>query len=389
MSWLQHAIMYQIFIDRFAGCTVTTNGNYFMGGNLAAAAERLPYVTDMGFNTIWLSPFYQTSAYHGYHITDYEQVDNHFGTDSDLFCFIHKAHETGLRVIADFVPNHCSCLHPFFKEAQHDKTSSFFDWFTFEHWPDKYRCFLNFRELPKINLHNPDASAYLLSVVRKWIAFGFDGLRIDHAIGIPFDFLQRLRQTVLSEKPEAVIIGEVWAEGISPKLMDTLEIKRKTFRTLFGINQDDIQLDYHGLLDGVFDFVLRGLLLEYVDAPETKKEIVHQRILRHLSYYSPEYLPVGFLDNHDTDRFLWLCNNDKAKFEEAAKLLFSLKIPVVMYNGSERGMSQHKSLKLNVPFSDLQVRQPVNWQAADESIITFFKEQIALFKQQNGINSQK
>jgi glycosidase len=382
MSWLQHAVMYQIFIDRFAGCTLTTNGNHFMGGNLVAATGKLRYIADLGFNAIWLSPFYQTSAYHGYHITDYEHVDNRFGTDEDLSDFLARAHQLGLRVIADFVPNHCSYLHPYFKEAQHDKTSSFFDWFTFEHWPDNYRCFLNFKELPKINLHNPEASDYLLSVARKWIAFGFDGLRVDHAIGVPFDFLKELRQTILAQNPEAIIIGEVWAEGISPKLINTLEVKRKTFRLLFGINQEDIQLDYSHLFDGVFDFLLRDLLLEYCNSSKTKKEAVFQRIQQHLSCYSPEYLPLGFLDNHDTDRFLWLCNNDKAKFQEASELLFSLKIPVVMYNGSERGMSQNKSIKLNIPYSDLEVRQPLNWEVTDKHLSDFFKNLINKYKEQ-------
>ena len=65
----------------------------------------------LGINTIWISPFYKTSQYHGYHIEDFYKVDPHFGSEHDIKELIKKAHDNNFKIIADFVPNHCSRKH--------------------------------------------------------------------------------------------------------------------------------------------------------------------------------------------------------------------------------------------------------------------------------------
>lgn len=373
MNWLNSAIIYQIFIDRFAGCTTDKNSNAFLGGNLVAATSKLKSIADLGFNTIWLSPYYSCSAYHGYHITNFNEVDPHFGTYADLVAFIDKAHSLNIKVIADFVPNHCSSEHPYFVDACKNAASKYRDWFIFDRWPTAYRCFLNYSELPKFNMNNIDVQEHLLSSARKWINAGFDGLRVDHAIGISFSFLQKLRIEVKQAKPDAVIIGEVWAEGIATSQFNTLEIKRKEFRQQYGIVQEDLQLDYDGVFDGVFDFHLRNLLIEFAHSTTIKeKEQLTKRITQHLSLYSDSYCAIGFLDNHDTDRFLFVCQNNIQCFEQATNLLFSLPIPICIYNGTERGMSQKLALNAKTAYSDLQVRQPIEWNLSNP-ILEYFK----------------
>jgi glycosidase len=377
MNWLSTSIIYQIFIDRFAGCSTEINANTFLGGNIVAATEKLNYIADLGCNTIWLSPFYTCSAYHGYHITNFNEVDSHFGSHNDLCNFLEKAHNLNIKVLADFVPNHCSSQHPFFIDACKTINSPYRNWFIFEKWPTHYRKFLNYSELPKFNIENSEVQAYLLNSAKKWIETGFDGLRVDHAIGLSFSFLQQLRQQVKKTNANAILIGEVWAEGIPASLFNTLEIKRKEFRAKYGITQEDLQLDYDNIFDGVFDFHLRNKLLEFANAKtqESKYQIVNA-IHTHLSLYSPTYCPIGFLDNHDTDRFLYLCRNNKKTFCEAAELLFSLPIPIAIYNGTERGISQKHKLNAKTPFSDLEVRQPIDWNT-ETNMIHFFKNLIS------------
>ena len=84
-DWFKNAIIYHILIDRFAGFTSTDNWDkpMFLGGNIKGIIKKLPYLKDLGIDTIWISPFYKTSAYHGYHITDFYQVDSHFGAEKD------------------------------------------------------------------------------------------------------------------------------------------------------------------------------------------------------------------------------------------------------------------------------------------------------------------
>ena len=124
-EWFKNAIIYHILIDRFAGVTNPERWEQpeFIGGNLRGIINKLDYLTDLGINAIWLSPFCQTNDYHGYHVTDFHKVEPRFGTLDDLKELIDKAHQSGIKIIADFVPNHCSRHHRFFRAAQADKAS--------------------------------------------------------------------------------------------------------------------------------------------------------------------------------------------------------------------------------------------------------------------------
>jgi len=128
-NWFKNAIIYHIFIDRFAGFKEVKNWDKpnFLGGDIRGVIRKIPYLKDLGINTIWVSPFYKTSAYHGYHITDFYQIDPHFGNEQDIKDLISSVHENNIKIIADFVPNHLSRHHPFFMEAQRDKNSKYYE----------------------------------------------------------------------------------------------------------------------------------------------------------------------------------------------------------------------------------------------------------------------
>ena len=142
VDWFNKAVIYHIFIDRFNGCKTNINTLDFLGGNLKGVISKLDYIQNLGINVMWLSPFYKTTHYHGYHITDFKSIDPRFGSKSELLELIYEAKKRGLRIIADFVPNHCSDQHPFFKDALKNKDSKYKDWFIFKKWPNKYLCFL-------------------------------------------------------------------------------------------------------------------------------------------------------------------------------------------------------------------------------------------------------
>jgi len=153
-TWIQNAVIYQILIDRFAGFTHTKGWDSpeFIGGSLKGIIDKVPYLEELGVDAIWLTPHYQCSAYHGYHVTDYFSVDPHFGSHEDFRELVSAVHAVGMRMIIDFVPNHCSRLHPFFQQAIADRSSEYVNWFYFRKWPDEYLRFLSIDELPKINL---------------------------------------------------------------------------------------------------------------------------------------------------------------------------------------------------------------------------------------------
>ena len=378
IDWFKNAIIYHIIIDRFAGFDSADNWNKstFLGGNIRGIIKKLPYLNDLGITTIWISPFYKTSAYHGYHITDFYQVDPHFGTLEDIKDIINAVHEHDMYIIADFVPNHCSRKHPFFKDAQTEKSSPYYDWFYFTKWPNEYLSFLNVKEIPKINLNNQQAREHIVNAAKFWLSLGFDGFRLDHVIGPPHSFWKQFRKEIKDKYPNAVLIGEAWMMGIKRSELRTINIKNKFLKWLFGTAPDSLLKEYIGELDGVLDFKVQELIKNYVANPYSSKQTFNKNIKRHFAHFSDSYSLPNFLDNHDMDRFLFQCGNDKEKLKVAAQIQFSLDQPSIIYYGTETGMTQTKSM-WNIPLhGDLQARQPMNWKKQDTELVEFYKKLI-------------
>jgi len=382
MDWMKKAVIYQIFIDRFNGFKDMTNLPEFLGGNMSGITQKLDYLLEMGISVIWLSPFYQTNRYHGYHITDYKKVDPRFGTLKDLKKLIFEANARGIKLIADFVPNHCSDQHPFFQEAQNNKSGKHADWFIFAKWPDDYLTFMDFKDLPKLNFENPEVRDYIIAIADYWLSLGLDGFRIDHAIGISHSFWKDFRQAIKSKYPNKVLIGEVWCENVDEKQFKTVKIKNKIRRRIFGISQQKLQLEYYNELDGVLDFTLNKMLTESVkdgvDVLTDKK--LQSRIKRHFQKVPEDYLMVTFLDNHDMDRFLRHCKGDIKILLDAFELLLSLDQPLVIYNGTENCTYNEMPVDPSVALSDLTVRAPFDWDNINQEFLGGLKNLILKYR---------
>jgi glycosidase len=377
-GWFNNSVIYHIFIDRFSGFKSIKNWEkpICLGGNIRGIIDKLNYLKDLGVTTIWISPFYETSAYHGYHITDFYQVDSHFGTIDDIKNLIQSAHENDMHIIADFVPNHCSKEHPFFKDAQSNKNSSYYDWFYFTKWPNKYLCFLSVKEIPKINLDNPEACRHIIDAAKYWLSNGFDGFRLDHVIGPTHSFWRQFIEEIKNSYPNAILIGEAWMMGIKRKELITINIQNKLLKWLFGDASDSLLKEYVGELDGVLDFKFQELMKSYIIHNKLSKQALKKRLKRHYYHFPDDYFLPTFLDNHDMDRFLFLCRNDKEKLKQAAKIQFSINQPAIIYYGTEIGMTQEKSI-WNIPaYGDLQARQPMIWKKQDIKLLDFYKKLI-------------
>jgi cyclomaltodextrinase len=378
VEWFSKSIIYHIFIDRFAGFPSTEHWNQpiFLGGTVRGIITKLPYLMDLGITTLWVSPFYKTSAYHGYHITDFTSVDPHFGTLEDVKDLLHACHEHNLHVIADFVPNHCSKNHPFFKEAQTDKNSPYRDWFYFTNWPHEYLSFLSIQEIPKLNLDYPPTREYIVHAADYWLSLGFDGFRLDHVIGPSHQFWRYFSRKMHDAYPHAVLIGEAWMMGVKAHELRTLHVRNKFIKWLSGASSDALFKEYIEELDGILDFKVQELIKKYTTDPKFSEEKLQEGIKKHYSHFPETYYLPSFLDNHDTDRFLFLCGNDKEKLKKAATIQFSLPQPPIIYYGTEIGMTQSISLWNNPLNGDLQARQPMNWENQDQDLLTFYKQLI-------------
>jgi len=378
VGWFKNSIIYHILIDRFAGFESTNNWNQpkFLGGNIKGITKKLPYLLDLGINTIWISPFYKTTAYHGYHITDFYQVDPHFGNLDDVQDLVTECHKNNVHIIADFVPNHLSRQHPFFIDAQKNQQSKYFNWFYFTSWPEEYLSFLSIKEIPKINLYNIEAKDHIINAARYWLNQGFDGFRLDHVIGPPHLFWKEFKDNVKKEFPKAVLIGEAWMMGIKKSELKTINIKRKYMKWLFGSASDRLFKQYLGELDGVLDFRFQELIRKYIIHANLSDISFKKRLEKHYSNFPNNYFLPNFLDNHDMDRFLFLCEGNKEKLKKAAKIQFSLEQPPIIYYGTETGLSQDKSVWQSSAYGDLQARKPMNWEKMDQNLLEYYKNLI-------------
>ncbi len=387
MSWLSKAVVYQIFIDRFAGYDPSKDWHLAerMGGNLRGVIEKFDYIRSLGVNTIWLSPFYKAQSYHGYDSIDFYAVDEHVGSEADLKELIELVHKNGMKIVADFVPNHASDQHPYFVDAKTNPDSPYRDWFRFMHWPDTYDMFYVFPSLPKINYDNAAAFEHMLGAARKWLQLGLDGYRIDHAVGLTNQTIDRLFGSLKREFPDCAFFGETAmfdTDGepdsrVTARAVRTFGIPKRYLVWFLGPRGLNIIFrNYIGHFDGVLDFYSLYHFVRY--ARGANLERIKRKLQKHVASYPSEFVLMHFLDNHDQNRFLFRVGGDTGKLLAAASVQFSLPGAKVIYYGTEVGMNQEMSFK-DAGMSDAQARQPMPWDQSkwDHELLSAYKKLVA------------
>ena len=198
--WWQHGIIYQIYPRSFKD----SNGDGI--GDLQGIIHKLDYLTWLGIDALWISPFYPSPmADFGYDITDYCNVDPIFGSLEICKALIKQAHQRNLKVIIDFVPNHTSDEHPWFIESRRSRQNSKRDWYIWANprpdgsppnnwlsvmggsaweWDSttaQYYLHTFLKQQPDLNWRNPAVKAAMFDVIRFWLDRGIDGFRVDAA----------------------------------------------------------------------------------------------------------------------------------------------------------------------------------------------------------------
>ncbi len=206
--WWRRGVVYQVYVRSFAD----SNGDGT--GDVNGLRSRLPYLADLGVDALWINPWYKSPmADGGYDVADYRDIEPSFGTLADAEALIAEAHEHGIRVIADLVPNHTSDQHDWFQLAKDapigDPSRARYhirdgrgsngdepptDWtsvFGGPAWtrlPDgQWYLHLFAPEQPDLNWTNPEVRAEFESVLRFWLDRDIDGFRVDVAHGMVKD----------------------------------------------------------------------------------------------------------------------------------------------------------------------------------------------------------
>jgi alpha-glucosidase len=222
-EWWRHAVVYQVYVRSFAD----SDGDGI--GDLPGITSRLPYLRDLGVDAVWLTPFYTSPQHdHGYDVADYRDVDDLFGSLEDADRLLEVAHELGLRVIVDLVPNHTSDEHEWFREAlaaapgSPERARYIFrtgrgvdgaeppnNWgsvFGGPAWTrvgstDQWFLHLFDSTQPDLDWRNPEVPQMFDEVLRFWLDRGVDGFRVDVAHGLIKE--ESLRDQVVTDAERA------------------------------------------------------------------------------------------------------------------------------------------------------------------------------------------
>ena len=332
-EWLQEAVIYQIFVDRFAPdpgseFAQPPNRNGFYGGTLAGIRDKLDYLAELGVTCLWLTPIYPAPSHHGYDATDYGAVEPRLGNLEDFERLTDAAHALGMRIVLDYVANHLSNEHPAFLAAKQDRDAETASWFRFYDWPNDYDTFLGVRTMPRLATDDAGARAYLIDNACRWLDRGADGFRLDHAHCATHAFWSSFRAATRATRPDSATFGEV---------TDTPVVVRS----------------FTGRMDGTLDFTLLEVLRQFFGFHALLPSEFDRFLRRHFAFFGESLTLPSFLDNHDMNRFLFSVGGDVRRLKLAALCQFTLPGPPIIYYGTEVGLSQLK------PADPLEVTEPV------------------------------
>ena len=405
-SWLQGAVVYEIFADRFrngdrsndycragstTGCPTfygdlqaTLHGNWneqledaratgffnrdFFGGDLEGVEQKLDYLKGLGVDAIWLTPIFDARSNHRYDTADYMHVDPALGGDAAFASLVAAARSHGIRLILDGVFNHTSSDSRYFDRyhrypelgACESPASPFRTWYSITGTDvpcTSYSAFANLDSLPKLNHANASLRNFVYrgadSVVRHWTTAGADGWRLDVAHEIPHDWWRDFRTVVKGYAPDAPLVGEITAgpEDATPWLVgNELDgVMNYRFRNAVDgfarvTNYSDSSGDVPALRPSQADHALHAILEDYPRAATASS--------------------FALVDSHDTNRVLFVLTEPgdtlavaKERQRLAALLQFTWVGAPLVYYGDEAGINAPGKSGFGDPYN----RAPYPW----------------------------
>ncbi|WP_100447493.1 glycoside hydrolase family 13 protein [Glycomyces xiaoerkulensis] len=365
-NWWREAVIYQVYPRSFA------DGNGDGMGDLEGVRSRIPYLARLGVDAIWLSPFYASPQHDaGYDVSDYRAVDERFGTLEDFDAMMAAAHEAGIRIIVDLVPNHTSSEHEWFTaalaaepgsperaryhfrdvdpgrpEAPPNNWQSIFGGPAWTKTPDGRQWYLHLFDSsqPDLNWDNPEVHAEFESVLRFWLDRGVDGFRIDVAHGMvkadglpdtggdgsiemigtthaPFfdqdgvhEIYRRWRPIIEQYEGDRIFVAEAWTD--SPE------------RRALYLRPDELHQAFN------FDLVLAPF------AAADFRKAIDAEIANNAGIGAPS---TWVLSNHDVQRHVTRYGDGETglgRARAATQLLLALPGVVYVYQGEELGLNE-------------------------------------------------
>ena len=332
-TWWQNGVCYQVFPDRFArgadweerAATLKKprkgpkrklvknwseapsykrkkDGSIaqwdFYGGTLEGVREKLGYLEELGVTCIYLNPIFEAASNHRYDTADFLKIDPALGDTESFTRLCDEAHARGMHVILDGVFNHTGRDSRYFNAfgnypevgAAQSEKSPYRSWYKLKD-DGSYSSWWGIADLPDVEETDPSYQEFICGengVLRTWMRAGADGWRLDVADELPDSFIVKIKEAVLAEKPDGLVIGEVWEDATTKYAYDEL---RQYFQG--------------AELDGVMNYPFRAGLLDYLTGEATAPEFA--RTLAQLGeHYPREALAscMNLIGSHDRERVL-------------------------------------------------------------------------------------
>jgi alpha-glucosidase len=400
--WWQTGIIYEVYIRSFQ------DSNSDGLGDLQGIRQRLDYLQWLGVTALWITPFYPSPMKDlGYDISDYTGIDPRFGSFEDFDQLLQELHRRNMKMIVDFVPNHTSDQHPWFKESRSSRNNPKRDWYiwkdareggaepnnwlsvlggkawTWDEQTEQYYYHTFLKEQPELNLRNPDVMEAVLDAMRFWLEKGVDGFRVDVMWYMIKDKAFRdnpLNPDYTPDQPSSEALIQAYSSN-QPEVHGLV----RRFREMLDQYPEKVMI---GEL-----YLPIDKMVDYYGADNKGAHLPGNHQLLQLPWEAPQLaaaidqyeaaLPEGawpnwVIGNHDQSRIRSRVGEEQAKV--AAMLLLTLRGTPILYYGDEIGMQDvpipkkeqqdpQGLLTPNNKSRDPQ-RSPMQWKATENAGFT-------------------
>ena len=345
MAWYDNTCFYHIYPLGMAGAPALND----YGEPVERLNKLLPWINhikEIGCNGLYIGPLFE-SVGHGYETTDYKKLDSRLGTNDTLKNFVNECHKAGIKVIFDGVFNHTGRDFFAFKDIQANRENSAYkDWYcNVNFWGNNeyndgfsYDNWGGYNLLAKLNQKNPAVKDYICDVIRFWVKeFDVDGIRLDAADVLDFDFMKDLRRVANEVKPDFWLMGEV-------------------------IHGNYARWVNESTLHSVTNYAMHKALYSGHN-DHNYFEIAHT--VKYLSGMCGNNLKLyNFVDNHDVERINSKLTN-KANYNPVHVLMYTMPGVPSIYYGSEFGIEGVKGWGTDAP-----LRPELNYEEYQEKAKT-------------------
>ena len=366
MKWWQTTTIYQIYPRSF----LDTNGDGI--GDLPGIIEKLDYIKDLGFETIWISPFYKSPGkdFH-YDISDYTQIDPIFGTLADAERLISETHKRNMRIVFDMVLNHTSDEHAWFKESRSSKDNPKRNWYIWKKGKGKDKApnnwismvgkpgwnydektdewyFANFLSFqPDLNYRNPEVKETMFAIMRYWLDKGVDGFRLDIFNSIfkdkefrdnPFSFHFTPTPSAQDEaffQRKIHTLNHPDCFGLAKEIHSLLdEYKEDKFLLGEVTGNDSILKKFLGEKQDGLHLVFQFELIHFQFSARFFKNL----LIKNEATFPYPYIPTYVYGNHDQMRYIDKIEHNPEKAKLLALFQFTARGVPIVYYGEEIGI---------------------------------------------------